>query len=100
MKATYFMTYIMVDGWSGIAAEVIRLKSLGLFHVKNAFLVRTKHDREQAMDNGSLDFLQQTRCEGRGGQYGHARISTIRKEMNLRIPYGRRLLKGVLLGLV
>ncbi|XP_066366893.1 CSC1-like protein At4g02900 [Miscanthus floridulus] len=56
MKATFFMTYIMVDGWSGIAAEVLRLKALVIFHIKNAFLVRTEHDREQAMDPGSLDF--------------------------------------------
>lgn len=56
MKATFFMTYIMVDGWSGVAAEVLRLKALVVFHIKNAFLVRTEHDREQAMDPGSLDF--------------------------------------------
>ncbi|KAK8457864.1 hypothetical protein SEVIR_3G260000v4 [Setaria viridis] len=56
MKATFFMTYIMVDGWAGIAAEVLRLKPLVMFHIKNAFLVRTEQDREQAMDPGSLDF--------------------------------------------
>lgn len=56
MKATFFMTYIMVDGWAGVAAEVLRLKPLVIFHIKNAFLVRTEHDREQAMDPGSLDF--------------------------------------------
>ncbi|WVZ98388.1 hypothetical protein U9M48_043843 [Paspalum notatum var. saurae] len=56
MKATFFMTYIMVDGWAGIAAEVLRLKALVIFHIKNAFLVRTELDREQAMDPGSLDF--------------------------------------------
>ncbi|OEL20893.1 CSC1-like protein [Dichanthelium oligosanthes] len=56
MKAAFFMTYIMVDGWAGIAAEVLRLKPLVVFHIKNAFLVRTEHDREQAMDPGSLDF--------------------------------------------
>ncbi|CAM0905200.1 unnamed protein product [Alopecurus aequalis] len=56
MKATFFMTYIMVDGWSGIAAEVLRLKPLVMFHIKNTFLVRTDQDREQAMDPGSLDF--------------------------------------------
>ncbi|RLM99916.1 hypothetical protein C2845_PM06G22650 [Panicum miliaceum] len=38
------------------AAEVLRLKPLVIFHIKNAFLVRTEHDREQAMDPGSLDF--------------------------------------------
>lgn len=62
MKAAFFMTYIMVDGWSGIAAEVLRLKALVIFHIKNAFLVRTEHDREQAMDPGSLDFYN---CEPR-----------------------------------
>ncbi|KAI5018485.1 CSC1-like protein At4g02900 [Hordeum vulgare subsp. vulgare] len=56
MKATFFITYVMVDGWAGIAAEVLRLKPLVMFHIKNAFLVRTEQDREQAMDPGSLDF--------------------------------------------
>ncbi|XP_051216477.1 CSC1-like protein At4g02900 [Lolium perenne] len=56
MKATFFITYIMVDGWSGIAAEVLRLKPLVMFHIKNTFLVRTDQDRDQAMDPGSLDF--------------------------------------------
>ncbi|XP_051201805.1 CSC1-like protein At4g02900 [Lolium perenne] len=56
MKATFFITYVMVDGWAGVAAEVLRLKPLVMFHIKNAFLVRTEQDREQAMDPGSLDF--------------------------------------------
>ncbi|XP_014495664.1 CSC1-like protein At4g02900 [Vigna radiata var. radiata] len=56
MKATFFITYIMVDGWAGIAAEVLRLVPLITFHLKNAFLVKTEQDRESAMDPGSLDF--------------------------------------------
>ncbi|XP_006654360.1 CSC1-like protein At4g02900 [Oryza brachyantha] len=56
MKATFFITYVMVDGWAGVAAEVLRLKALVMFHIKNTFLVRTERDREQAMDPGSLDF--------------------------------------------
>jgi calcium permeable stress-gated cation channel len=56
MKASFFITYIMVDGWAGIAAEILRLKPLIMFHVKNAFLVKTEQDRDQAMDPGSLDF--------------------------------------------
>ncbi|XP_059302694.1 CSC1-like protein At4g02900 [Lycium ferocissimum] len=56
MKATFFITFIMVDGWAGIAAEILRLVPLVMFHVKNTFLVKTEHDREQAMDPGSLNF--------------------------------------------
>ncbi|XP_052186844.1 CSC1-like protein At4g02900 [Diospyros lotus] len=56
MKATFFITYIMVDGWAGIAAEIVRLVPLVVFHLKNTFLVKTDQDREQAMDPGSLDF--------------------------------------------
>lgn len=56
MKATFFITYIMVDGWAGIAAEILRLVPLIMFHLKNAFLVKTEHDREQAMDAGCLTF--------------------------------------------
>ncbi|KAL2320924.1 hypothetical protein Fmac_029893 [Flemingia macrophylla] len=56
MKATFFITYIMVDGWAGIAAEVLRINSLIQFHLKNAFLVKTEQDRENAMDPGSLEF--------------------------------------------
>ncbi|KAK1398987.1 Calcium-dependent channel [Heracleum sosnowskyi] len=56
MKATFFITYIMVDGWSGIAAEIVRLTPLVVFHLKNTFLVKTEKDRKEAMDAGSLDF--------------------------------------------
>ncbi|KAI0519751.1 hypothetical protein KFK09_007211 [Dendrobium nobile] len=56
MKATFFITYIMVDGWAGIAAEILRIKPLIVFHLKNAFLVKTEKDREQAMDPGSLGY--------------------------------------------
>ncbi|KAH0663624.1 hypothetical protein KY284_028555 [Solanum tuberosum] len=56
MKATFFITFIMVDGWAGIAAEILRLVPLIMFHIKNTFLVKTEHDREEAMDPGSLNF--------------------------------------------
>ncbi|KAG9149178.1 hypothetical protein Leryth_003179 [Lithospermum erythrorhizon] len=56
MKATFFITYIMVDGWAGVAGEVLRLKPLIIFHLKNFFLVKTEKDREEAMDPGSLGF--------------------------------------------
>lgn len=56
MKATFFITYIMVDGWAGIAGEILRLKPLIIYHLKNFFLVKTEKDREAAMDPGSLGF--------------------------------------------
>lgn len=58
MKATFFITYIMVDGWAGIAAEILRLVPLIVFHLKNTFLVKTEADREAAMDPGSVNFSQ------------------------------------------
>ncbi|KAL6621222.1 hypothetical protein ACP70R_033654 [Stipagrostis hirtigluma subsp. patula] len=56
MKATFFITYIMVDGWAGVAGEILRLKPLIIFHLKNFFLVKTEKDREEAMDPGSIGF--------------------------------------------
>ncbi|CAI8588266.1 unnamed protein product [Vicia faba] len=56
MKATFFMTYIMLDGWAGIASEILRLKPLVIYHLKNVFLVKTERDREKAMDPGSVDY--------------------------------------------
>lgn len=56
MKGTFFITYIMVDGWSGIAAEIIRLVPLAMYHLKNTFLVKTEQDRDEATDPGSLNF--------------------------------------------
>ncbi|MQL89867.1 hypothetical protein Taro_022455 [Colocasia esculenta] len=56
LKATFFITYIMVDGWAGIAAEILRVKPLVMFHLKNTLLVKTEQDRDQAMDPGSLEF--------------------------------------------
>ncbi|KAK8642223.1 hypothetical protein V6N13_011578 [Hibiscus sabdariffa] len=56
IRATFFITYIMVDGWAGIAAEILMLKPLIFYHLKNFFLVKTEKDREKAMDPGSLGF--------------------------------------------
>ncbi|KGN55705.1 CSC1-like protein At1g32090 [Cucumis sativus] len=56
MKATFFITYIMVDGWAGIASEILRLKPLVIFHLKNLFMVKTERDRAKAMDPGSVEF--------------------------------------------
>ncbi|GMG98694.1 hypothetical protein Nepgr_000534 [Nepenthes gracilis] len=56
MKATFFITYVMVDGWAGIAGEILRLKPLIIFHLKAFFLVKTDKDKEEAMDPGSLGF--------------------------------------------
>ncbi|XP_044466240.1 CSC1-like protein At3g21620 [Mangifera indica] len=56
MKATFFITYIMVDGWAGVAGEILRLKPLVIYHLKNFFLVKTEKDREEAMDPGTLGF--------------------------------------------
>ncbi|KAK7307221.1 hypothetical protein VNO77_40087 [Canavalia gladiata] len=58
MKATFFMTYIMVDGWAGIAGEILRLKPLVIYHLKNMFLIKTERDRGKAMDPGSVDFTE------------------------------------------
>lgn len=56
MKATFFITYVMVDGWAGIAAEILRIGPLVIFHLKNTFLVKTDEDREQATNPGCLNF--------------------------------------------
>ncbi|THU72530.1 hypothetical protein C4D60_Mb04t13120 [Musa balbisiana] len=56
MKATFFITYIMVDGWAGIAGEILRLKPLIFYYLKNLFLVKTEKDREKAMDPESINF--------------------------------------------
>jgi len=46
----------MVDGWASVAAEVLMLKPLIFYHLKNFFLVKTEKDREEAMDPGSIGF--------------------------------------------
>lgn len=58
MKATFFITYIMVDGWAGIASEILRLKPLVIYHLKNMFLVKTERERDRAMDPGSVDYKE------------------------------------------
>lgn len=56
MKATFFITYIMLDGWAGVAAEILRLVPLVKYHLKNSFLVKTEKDREEAMNPGCIEF--------------------------------------------
>ncbi|KAI0515852.1 hypothetical protein KFK09_008520 [Dendrobium nobile] len=56
MKASFFITFVMVDGWAGVAGEILRLKPLIIYHLRNFFLVKTEKDREEAMEPGSFDF--------------------------------------------
>ncbi|XP_074583438.1 CSC1-like protein At3g21620 [Curcuma longa] len=56
MKATFFITYIMIDGWAGIALEIVRLVPLIIYHLKVAFLVKTEKDKEEAADPGCIEF--------------------------------------------
>ncbi|KAM7276773.1 hypothetical protein ACFE04_018639 [Oxalis oulophora] len=46
----------MVDGWAGVAGEILRLKPLIMYHLKNTFLVKTEKDRDEAMDPGTIGF--------------------------------------------
>ncbi|RDX70105.1 Protein OSCA1, partial [Mucuna pruriens] len=57
LEASFFITYIMVDGWAGIAAEVLTLKPLIIYHLKNFLLVKTEKDSEEAMDPGSIGLV-------------------------------------------
>ena len=44
MKATFFMTYIMIDGWTSNAAEIFRLLPLLIYHLQNS---RVQTDKER-----------------------------------------------------
>ncbi|KAL2527673.1 CSC1-like protein [Abeliophyllum distichum] len=56
MKAIFFITYIMVDGWVRIASKILRLKPLVIFHLNDKFIVKTERDLEKAMNPGGVDF--------------------------------------------
>ncbi|XP_078438188.1 hyperosmolality-gated Ca2+ permeable channel 1.8-like isoform X3 [Wolffia australiana] len=58
MKATFFITFIMADGWTAIAFEILRLKPLVIFHLKNMFIIKTERDRERAVDPGGFDLRE------------------------------------------
>lgn len=53
-KASFFITYIMVDGWSGPAGEILRLTPLVKYHVKNTLFCKTDSDRLEAASPGTL----------------------------------------------
>lgn len=44
----------MVDGWAGVAAEILKVVPLVIYHLKNIFLVKTEKDKDEATDQGSL----------------------------------------------
>ncbi|CAN6486511.1 unnamed protein product [Victoria cruziana] len=58
MKATFFITYVMVDGWSAISAEILRPKSLAIHHLQNMFFIRTEKDKERAMEPGNIGIAE------------------------------------------
>ena len=47
----------MLDGWVSVAAEILMLKPLIIYHLKNFFLVKMDKDREEeAIVLGSFGF--------------------------------------------
>jgi hypothetical protein len=57
-KSSFFITYIMVDGWAGFPAELLRLWPLLLYHIRVAFFVVTDRDRDNAMNVQRLQYEQ------------------------------------------
>ncbi|VFQ70880.1 unnamed protein product [Cuscuta campestris] len=57
MKATFFITYIMVDGWSAIALEILRLKPFLVYHLLKMF-AKTEKDKRNAMYPGGVNFYR------------------------------------------
>ncbi|KAH0457220.1 hypothetical protein IEQ34_015127 [Dendrobium chrysotoxum] len=47
-------SHILYDIHNGVAVEILRLKPLVIYHLKNMFIVKTDRDREKAMDPGSI----------------------------------------------
>lgn len=56
MKSTFFITYIMVDGWSTVAAEALRLWAFLWYHLQNIVIVKTERDRNKAMAFTTLQY--------------------------------------------
>lgn len=48
----------MVDGWSGPAGEILRLKPLMKYHIMNLFFCRTDKDRLQATSPGTISLAE------------------------------------------
>lgn len=58
MKATFFITFIMVDGWSAVAADILRLVPLVTFYFKSAFLAKTEPDTQKGIDSRCWEFAE------------------------------------------
>eukprot|EP00897_Mesotaenium_endlicherianum_P003744 jgi/Mesen1/3398/ME000192S02560 len=56
-KATFFMTFCMVDGWASLAWEILRPLALIIFNLRSRML-KTERDRRNAMDPGPLPYIQ------------------------------------------
>jgi len=54
MKASFFITYVMVDGWAGPAFEILRVIPLVSYHLLNSFFVKTEGDKIKAMSPGTI----------------------------------------------
>ena len=50
MKVTFSYNICNRYGWTRIAGEILILKPLVFFHLKNFFLFKTEKDKEEAMD--------------------------------------------------
>lgn len=58
-KASFFVTYIMVDGWAGTASEILQPITLLMFHLRNLFCGKiSEREEEIIMESQSIDFTK------------------------------------------
>ncbi|KAK9265655.1 hypothetical protein L1049_007351 [Liquidambar formosana] len=55
-NAKFFICFIMVDGWDGLSAELLRTTTLVKFYRRKVFAGNTGRDGERATDSGCLEF--------------------------------------------
>eukprot|EP00850_Spirogloea_muscicola_P008191 SM000043S15819 [mRNA] locus=s43:323436:330226:+ [translate_table: standard] len=56
-KATFFMTFLMVQGWAVLSSEILRLYPLLIYHLRSLLLVKTEKDRYKAMKLQGVSYV-------------------------------------------
>lgn len=58
-QSTFFMTYIMIDGWSSLTGELARIVPLIVYHLKKKYLTKTPKEKEdlELSSVGSISYI-------------------------------------------
>ncbi len=53
----FFISYIMIDGWNSVSAEILQIVGLIIYHIKNKYFVKTEKEKKELNTRSNINYM-------------------------------------------